>query len=109
MHNLTKIRVYRLLLYIVYPLALVFVWPYAQMIRKKKTRLFFLFDRYAIGGAQRIYLDVLKSVEDQPKQIYFTRSSTDESLKQSFFNSPNAEIRDIHPFWENLFTSTLFT
>ena len=108
MHNLTKIRVYRIMLYLVYPLALVFVWPYALLIRKKKARLFFLFDRYAIGGAQRIYLDVLKSVEDQPKQIFFTRSSVDTSLKQSFFETPNAEVRDIHTSCENLFLR-LFT
>lgn len=103
MHNLTKIKIYRLLLRISYLPSLLFIYPFACFRKKSDARLVFLFDRYAIGGAQRIYLDVLKSVEDQPKLLYFTRSSADDKLKQSFYETPRAEIKDIHGHCENLF------
>ncbi|MBC7849847.1 MAG: glycosyltransferase family 4 protein [Chitinophagaceae bacterium] len=62
-----------------------------------------MFDRYAIGGAQRIFLDALQSVADVEKQIYFTRYSGDDKLKDAFFSTPNAAVRDIHRYCENLF------
>lgn len=64
--------------------------------------MFFFFDRYAIGGAQRIHLDILEAVQDVHKQIYFTRSSTDHSLKDVFFSIPNSINKDIHFWCDNL-------
>lgn len=102
MHNLTKIRIYRVLLYLSYLPALIFVWPLARWRKKNHGRLFFFFDRYAMGGSQRVHLDILKSVADVPKQIYFTRKSPDATLRHEFFQQPNADVRDIHRWCENL-------
>ena len=102
MHNLTKIKVYRLLLRISYLLSWIFVYPFVLLRKKSSSPLFFFFDRYAIGGAQRIYLDVLKSVEDIPKQIYFTRFSLNDKLKNEFYSIPRATVKDIHRWCDNL-------
>lgn len=108
MHNLTKIRVYRILLYISYVPALFLMWPLALLRKKNRGHLFFFFDRTALGGAQRIHLDLLKSIAQEPKQIYFTRFSADHTLHDAFYTQPNAEVRDIHKWCDNLFLR-LFT
>lgn len=102
MHNLTKIKIFRILLWLVFPLALILIYPFAAIKRKKKSSLFFLFDRYAIGGAQKVYLDILESVEDIPKTIYFTRKSSDDKLKNTFYTLPNTACCDIHFWCDNL-------
>ena len=102
MHNLTKIKIFRAALWLVYPLALIFVYPFAVFKRKKDSSLFFLFDRYAIGGAQRVYFDILESVADLQKTIYFTRKSPNDRLKDKFYSFPNTEIHDIHFWCDNL-------
>lgn len=102
MHNLTKIKVYRLLLRISYLFSWIFVYPFVLIRKKNSSPLFFFFDRYAIGGAQRIYLDVLQSVEDIPKQIYFTRFSPNDKLRNEFYSTPNATVKDIHRWCDNL-------
>jgi L-malate glycosyltransferase len=102
MHNLTKIRLFRTLLWFVFPLALIFVFPFAIVKRKKRSSLFFLFDRYAIGGAQKVYLDILESVSDVHKTVYFTRQSGNDALKQQFYSLPNTECHDIHFWCDNL-------
>jgi len=83
MHNLTKIKLFRTALWITLPLAYVFVYPFVLLRKKNPSPLFFFFDRYAIGGAQRIHLDILKSVEDVWKQVYFTRKSPNSKLKEA--------------------------
>ena len=98
MHNLTKIKLFRTALWITLPLAYVFVYPFVLLRKKNPSPLFFFFDRYAIGGAQRIHLDILKSVEDIWKQVYFTRKSPNSKLKEAFYSIPDTENRDIH-FW----------
>jgi hypothetical protein len=102
MHNLTKIKIFRTLLWIAFPFALVLVYPFAVTKRKKKSSLFFLFDRYAIGGAQKVYFDILESVSDIQKTIYFTRQSSDDKLKEKFYSLPNTECHDIHFWCDNL-------
>ena len=102
MHNLTKIKVYRLLLRISYLFSWILVYPFILLRKKNSSPLFFFFDRYAIGGAQRIYLDVLKSVDDIPKQIYFTRFSPNDQLINEFYSAPNATVKDIHSWCDNL-------
>lgn len=96
MHNLTKIKLFRLVLYITYPFALLFIYPFTYFKKKNQSYLFFFFDRYSIGGAQKIFLDVLKSVEDIQKPVYFTRLSIDGQLKNQFYSLPNTECKDIH-------------
>jgi hypothetical protein len=103
MHNLTKIKVFRTLLWITFPFALVIVYPLALVKRKKRSSLFFIFDRYAIGGAQKVYFDILESVSDIKKTIYFTRYSPDETFKGKFYSLPNAECHDVHFWCDNLF------
>lgn len=108
MHNLTKIKLFRIILYTTYPLALLFLYPFALIKRKNHSKLFFFFDRYSIGGAQKIFLDVLKSVEDIKKPVYFTRLSVDGQLKDQFYSLPNTECKDIH-LWCDYLLFRIFT
>lgn len=96
MHNLTKIKIFRIALWCTYPLALLVLYPFALLRKKKQSSLFFLFDRYSIGGAQKIFLDILESLDDTSKTVYFTRRSVDGKLKSLFYNQPNTYSRDIH-------------
>src|SRR5687768_1225679 len=108
MHNLTKIKIFRVLLWMIYPFAVVLVYPFALLKRKKKSSIFFFFDRYAIGGAQRVYFDILESINDTQKTVYFTRKSPDDKLKQQFYSLPFTECHDIH-FWCDNLLFRLFT
>lgn len=91
-----------MLLWCTYPLALIFVYPFALLKKKNSTPFFFFLDRYSIGGAQRIHLDILASIADIHKQLYFTRLSVDKNLKDVFYATPNADIKDIHVWCDNL-------
>lgn len=102
MHNLLKIKVFRALLWITYLLSFFFIYPIALLKKKNKSNLFFFFDRYVIGGAQRIHLDILKSIKEKYKQIYFTRKSINASFKQEFYSTPNSKSYDIHFWCDNL-------
>lgn len=108
MHNLTKIKLFRIACWITYLPSLLFIYPFARLKKKNPTGLFFFFDRYSIGGAQRVHLDILESIQDIPKQVYFTRKSDDQSLKSAFFSVPDAVTRDIH-FWCDNILFRLFT
>jgi glycosyltransferase involved in cell wall biosynthesis len=108
MHNLTKIKIFRCLLWITYPVALLLIYPFVFLRRKNTTHLFFFFDRFAIGGAQRIHLDILKSVEDHSKQVFFTRKSPNEGLRDAFYSIPMAENFDIH-LWCDYLLFRLFS
>lgn len=103
MHNLTKIRLFRILLAATYPIALIFILPIALLKKKKKSRHFFFFDRYVLGGAQRIHIDILRAVDQISKQVYFTRKSANESFKKEFYQLPNTHCKDIHFWCDNLF------
>lgn len=102
MHNLTKIKIFRIALWVTYPIALLFLYPLASLRKKKSSGLFFLFDRYSIGGAQKIFLDILSSLQDTQKTVYFTRLSEDGKLKELFFQQQNTYSRDIHIWCDNL-------
>jgi L-malate glycosyltransferase len=103
MHTLQKIRLFRVLLCITYPLALLFVYPIALLKKKSKGRFFFFFDRYIIGGGQKVHLDILASVSDVYKTVYFTRSSSNDKFRKNFWSVPNSDVKDIHFWCENLF------
>jgi L-malate glycosyltransferase len=96
MHNLTKIKIFRFALWITYPLSLLFIYPLALLRKRNSSGLFFLFDRYSIGGAQRIHLDILHSIPDIPKQVWFTRKSPNDKLKHAFYSVPGTDNFDIH-------------
>jgi L-malate glycosyltransferase len=102
MHNLTKIKIFSLLLKITYPVSCLIMYPASLLKKKNPGRLFFFFDRYSIGGAQRVHLDILNSIPDQPKQVYFTRSSPDDNFKKDFYDIPASHCRDIHTWCNNL-------
>ncbi len=89
-------------MWIIYPIALIAVFPFVQFKRKKKSSLFFFLDRYAIGGAQRVYLNIFESVNDIQKTVYFTRKSQDDKLKDIFYSLPSTECHDIHIWCDNL-------
>lgn len=108
MHNLLKIKIFRVALWVTYPLSLVFVYPFTLLKKKNKSHLFFFFDRYVIGGAQRIHLDILKTISKEYKQVYFTRKSDNDSLKKEFYSIPNTDNKDIH-IWCDYLLFRLFT
>lgn len=108
MHNLTKIKIFRLLLWCSYPLSCVFIYPLAVFRKKNQSHLFFFFDRYALGGAQRIHLDILRSVPNLHKQVYFTRKSLNNTLRKEFFGISNTDSKDIH-FWCDYLFFRLFS
>lgn len=107
MHNLKKIRLFGALLRLTYVPALL-LYPFAWMKRKNSTGYFFFFDRYVIGGAQRVHIDILNSTGEGHKQVYFTRYSPNDKLKEDFYQLPGAECRDIH-FWCDNLLLRLFT
>lgn len=102
MHNLTKIKLFRILLCITYPLSVIFLLPAALVRKKWKVRHFFFFDRYAIGGAQKVHLDILESIRDLPKIVFFTRRSPNDKMKDSFYSFQNTHCVDIHFWCDNL-------
>jgi glycosyltransferase involved in cell wall biosynthesis len=102
MHNLTKIKLFRTLLWCTYLPALLFLWPLAQMRRRHGSHLFFFFDRYALGGAQRVHIDILNSLPRQPKMVFFTRRSPNDTFKQEFYTVPDTTCYDVHVWCDNL-------
>ncbi|HEY0579226.1 MAG TPA: glycosyltransferase [Candidatus Nitrosocosmicus sp.] len=81
---------------------MIIIYPLILIKKKNKSGLFFFFDRYSIGGAQRIHIDILSSVEDINKLVYFTRKSVNKSLKETFYSLPNTQCRDIHKWCDYL-------
>ena len=49
-----------------------------------------------------MHLDILESVSEQQKQIYFTRHSPNEGLKDAFYRLPNCISSDVHFYCDNL-------
>jgi len=84
MHNITKIKLFRIVLRITYLPSLLFLYPIILLKRKPKGNIFFFFDRYSLGGAQRVHLDILKAVESANKMVFFTRKSADDTFKSEF-------------------------
>ncbi len=108
MHNITKIKLFRILLRITYLPSLIILYPLAFLRSKSKSGLFFFFDRYAMGGAQRIHLDILKSIPEYDKEVFFTRWSPNKIFKNEFYAIPNADCRDIH-IWCDYLVFRLFS
>lgn len=108
MHNLLKIKIFRIALWVTYPISLIFIYPFALLKKKNKSTLFFFFDRYAIGGAQRIHLDILKSINEVYRQVYFTRKSGNDFFRKEFYSLPNTDNKDIHR-WCDYLLFRLFT
>jgi L-malate glycosyltransferase len=108
MHNITKIKLFRILLRITYLPSLIILYPLAFLRDKSKSGLFFFFDRYAMGGAQRIHLDILKSIPECDKEVFFTRRSPDKVFKNEFYGISNADCRDIH-IWCDYLVFRLFS
>lgn len=101
MRSLLRIRLFRIALRATYPFALILVYPFSLLKPKNPSGLFFFFDHWGIGGAQRVFLDILESVRDTHKQVYFTRSPPGTGMRESFRAMANTDILDIHPRSEN--------
>ena len=102
MHNITKIKLFRILLRITYLPSLILLYPLALFRKKSASGLFFFFDRYSLGGAQRIHIDILKSIPEIEKQVFFTRLSPNNVFRAEFFSIPLGKFRDIHFFCDYL-------
>jgi L-malate glycosyltransferase len=102
MHNITKIKLFRILLRITYLPSLIILYPLARLRKKSKTGLFFFFDRFSLGGAQRIHLDILKAIPEAEKQIFFTRFSPDTVFHDEFYAVPQSRNQDIHIYCDYL-------
>lgn len=102
MHNLTKIKLFRILLLCSYPLAIIFVYPFVFFRKLNPSGYFFFFDRYVIGGAQKVHIDVLQAISETNKQVFFTRYSPNDKLKEAFLHIPNTSSHDIHTWCDNL-------
>jgi len=92
MHNITKIKLFRILLRITYLPSLIVLYPLALLRKKSGSGLFFFFDRYSLGGAQKVHLDILRAVEKTEKSVFFTRNSPDSTFKKDFENIPENSI-----------------
>lgn len=103
MHTLTKVRLFRIVLWITYPLCLLILYPLSLLRKKNKGHLFFFFDRYVIGGAQRTHLNILNSIPGLHKQIYFTRTSSNDLYKKEFYDLPNTDIFEVQFWCEHIF------
>ncbi|MDR3679686.1 MAG: glycosyltransferase [Flavipsychrobacter sp.] len=90
-------------MWITYPFALFILYPIVFFKKRKNTQHFFFFDRYELGGAQRVHIDILQSISDQKKQVYFTRLSKNILLKNEFYTIKNTSNKDIHVWCDNLF------
>ena len=102
MHNITKIKLFRILLRITYLPSLIFLYPWALFRKKSVSGIFFFFDRYAMGGAQRIHLDILKSIPEADKIVFFTRFSSNAVFRDEFYAVKNAVCQDIHTWCDYL-------
>jgi glycosyltransferase involved in cell wall biosynthesis len=102
MHNITKIKLFRILLRITYLPSLIIMYPLALFRKKSESGLFFFFDRYAMGGAQRIHLDILKSIPEPEKQVFFTRFSSNTVFREEFYAVPKAFCLDVHVWCDYL-------
>jgi glycosyltransferase involved in cell wall biosynthesis len=78
------------------------MYPLALLKKKSESGLFFFFDRYSLGGAQRIHLDILKSIPEKNKQVFFTRFSQNDAFQKEFYSVPRSENQDIHIWCDNL-------
>jgi glycosyltransferase involved in cell wall biosynthesis len=61
-----------------------------------------------MGGAQRIHLDILKSIPEADKDVFFTRFSPNAVFKDEFYTVPNASCLDIH-IWCDYLILRLFS
>ncbi|MEO6830960.1 MAG: glycosyltransferase family 4 protein [Chitinophagaceae bacterium] len=103
MNNRTKILLFRWLLRINWLPSLLFMYPLAMLRKRLQARHVFFFDRYVLGGAQRVHLDILESISEEPKVVFFTRFSPNTVLKSAFESMPNTRCEDIHFWCDNLF------
>ncbi len=61
-----------------------------------------------MGGAQRIHLDILKSIPETDKNVFFTRFSSNAVFRDEFYAIPNATCKDIH-IWCDYLIFRLFS
>lgn len=62
--------------------------------------VFFFFPGFAIGGAERVNAEIVKSVSDKKVIIFFTKNSPNEGMKH-FFELPHVTLREINKWTDN--------
>lgn len=102
MHNRTKILLFRWLLRLTWLPSLLFILPLAIFRKRLNSAYVFFFDRYSLGGAQKVHLDILESLDDQNKSVFFTRHSPNAVMKAAFEAAPKTTCSDIHFWCDNL-------
>ncbi|MBS1643839.1 MAG: glycosyltransferase family 4 protein [Bacteroidetes bacterium] len=101
-HNRTKILLFRWLLRLTWLPSLLFVLPFALFRKRLNSVYVFFFDRYSLGGAQKVHLDILESLEGYNKSVFFTRHSPNTVMQAAFEATPNTVCSDIHFWCDNL-------
>jgi glycosyltransferase involved in cell wall biosynthesis len=64
---------------------------------KEEYDVFFFFPGFAIGGAERVNAEIIKSVSDKKVIIFFTKNSPNAGMRH-FFELPHVTIREIN-YW----------
>lgn len=102
MNALAKIKLFRIVLWMTYPVSLILLYPLALLRKKNPGHLFLFFDKYEMGGAPRTHLNILDSIPNLPKQVYFTRTSLTKAYRQEFYNLPGTDVFEISFLCENI-------
>jgi glycosyltransferase involved in cell wall biosynthesis len=68
----------------------------------KEYDIFFFFPGFAIGGAERVNAEIIKSFEDKKIIIFFTKNSPNIGMKH-FFKLPNVTLKEINYWTDNKF------
>ena len=69
---------------------------------KEEYDLFFFFPTYAIGGAERVNAEVVKSFPDKKCIVFFTKKSPNDGMKH-FFTELGITMFDISKYTDNKF------
>lgn len=62
--------------------------------------VFFFFPGFAIGGAERVNAEIIKTVSDKKVIIFFTKHSPNDGMKH-FFELPHVTLKEINTWTDN--------
>lgn len=67
---------------------------------REEFDFFFFFPTYAIGGAERINAEIVKSFPDKKCVVFFTKKSPNEGMKH-FFEDLGVTLKNVAPYTDN--------